>query len=685
MIEEKPLKILEFDKILAKLSGHVQSDTAKAAALAQRPAARREDAEKLLFLTREADKVLFEFSLSPSFAVDDLSNALALAKKYATLSIAEILKVGRCLAASRRIKTALSKANGIALLSALSQNLYADQKFEEEIFAAFLSDAEVSDNASRELRDIRARIRKKNAAIKSTLSAYISSAEYSKYIQDNIVTIRGDRYVIPVKSEHKGAIAGLVHDQSSSGSTLYVEPMSVVNLNNELKSLLAEEQAEIERILRAFSVRITEICDALSRTFQTIVETDVIFAKAKLAKAQKAAFPVLNENGELNIVNGRHPLIDAKTVVPVSIKIQKDVKMLLITGPNTGGKTVTLKLIGLFCLMAYSGMFVPASEADIPLFDSIFCDIGDEQSIEQSLSTFSAHIKNITEIIDSMTKNSLLLLDELGAGTDPSEGAALAVSLADFILKFGAKSVLTSHFNDLKEFALSQKNVATASMDFDAQTFAPTYKLIMGAVGSSNALKIASRLGLRGDIIADAKSRISKEKREFDNVLASAENTRKRAESIISQAETDKKEAERLLREAEQEKNIIAQKREKLDETIRKETKKLIENSVEEANEIIAELRDMLERQKIEEADIFRAAKLRKQLENMTAKYDEESAVAPVLDEKATPKVGDKVYVKSLKNAGELLSVSPRGEAEVRLGKLTVKVKNGDYAKVIKG
>ncbi|MDD4840003.1 MAG: endonuclease MutS2 [Clostridia bacterium] len=683
MIDDRALTTLEFDKILLQLSSFVQSGSAKEKVLSLRPKTVKSEAEQLLKETLEADRVLFDFAVSPSFAVDDLTSTLSLVKKFATLSIPDILKVGRCLATSRRVITALEKVNNIPILIGMTAMLFSDKPLEDAISSAFISDNDLSDNASNALRQIRMKIRKQNASIKSTLIGYTSSASYSKYLQDNIVTIRSDRYVIPVKSEFKGAIAGLVHDQSASGSTLYIEPMAIVNMNNELKSLLSEEKAEIERILRDFSMRINAIADPITISYERLVDMDVIFARAQLAKAQKATCPELNEKGIIDIKNGRHPLIDFKTVVPISIKVEKDVQMLLITGPNTGGKTVTLKLVGLFTAMGLAGLFVPATMANLAVFDSVYCDIGDEQSIEQSLSTFSAHIKNIINIIDKMTPESLLLMDELGAGTDPSEGAALAVSISKYVLDYGAKSVVTSHFNDLKEFALSTDLVATASMDFDIKTFAPTYRLIMGAVGASNALKIAIRLGLRADIIEDAESRISKEKRDFDNVLTSAEETRRRAERIVLDAEGDRQKASMLLREAEKEKTIISQKREKLDETIRKETKRLIENSIEEANETIEEIKDILAQPVIEEADVFKAQKLRKKLENMSAHYDEESIVE-FAKANESAKIGDKVFVTSLGNIGILHSISSRGEAEVRLGKIVVKVKKDDYYKVKK-
>ncbi|HCH92107.1 MAG TPA: endonuclease MutS2, partial [Clostridiales bacterium] len=403
--------------------------------------------------------------------------------------------------------------------------------------------------------------------------------------------------------------------------------------------------------------------------------------KAQLAREYKAVKPELNEAGIINIRAGRHPLIDGKKVVPVSLALQKDEKMLLITGPNTGGKTVTLKLVGLFTIMAMSGLFIPAKSANLSVFDGVYSDIGDEQSIEQSLSTFSSHIKNTIGILDVITSKSLVLFDELGAGTDPGEGAALAVSIAEYLLKVGAKAFITSHFNDLKEFSLVTKGVVAASMEFDSNTFCPTYKLVMGAIGSSNALAIAKKLGLSDEIIENAKSKISVEKRQFDNVLTAAEKTRMKAAELVSEASIDRENAAKALKDAEIEKKRIEEKREKLDESIRKETKRLIENSVEEANDILAQLKDILNKPEVEDKDLFEARKLKKQLENMSADYEKEAVVEDVPD--ISPlKIGDNVFVKSLQKKGKLTSVNQRGEAVVSFGKLTTKVKKDDYFKV---
>ena len=597
------------------------------------------------------------------------------------LSIPELLRVGRALRVARRIEKSVSAVTGIPGLSAMLGGLYSEEKLEKDIFDAFISETEVADNATPELRAIRIRIRRLGDGVKTKLQTFITSPTYHKYLQDSIVTVRGDRYVIPVKSEFKGAISGLVHDQSASGATLYIEPMQIVELNNELKTEKLNEQAEIERILRNFSTSVRAHSDRLKASYATIVEMDTVFARAQLAHEMKAVRPELNTEGELSVKEGRHPLIDAKKVVPLTLAMKPDEKMLLITGPNTGGKTVTLKMTGLFVCMALSGLYLPAKAAKIPVVDGVYPDIGDEQSIEQSLSTFSAHIKNIIGILGKITPRSLVLFDELGAGTDPGEGAALAVSISEYVMSTGAKSLVTSHFNDLKEFALTTRGVVAASMEFDSVTFRPTFKLVMGAIGTSNALDIATTLGLDAKIVENARGRISAEKRQFDSVLSAAEQTRRRAEQLVSDASLDRERAASALREAENQKKLIAEKREKLDESIRRETKHLIENSVEEADEILERLREMLDKEVVEDKDIFEARALKRRLQNMSVEYDKESVVEDEPDD--TPlRRGDSVWVRSLAKRGTYLGSNSRGEADVSFGKLSVKVKAGDYYKV---
>ena len=681
MFDNKSLTTLEYPKILATLSSYAKSVAGKNKAKELMPFESIAEIDRALSETAEADSVLFEYVLSPSFAIDDIGMILIKAAKGAILSISEIMKVGRTLRTARKLYKTLEAAKNIPILTEISYGLYADEQLENSIYNAFLSETEVADCASSDLKAIRTRIRKINEGIRSKLQQFITSPQYSKYLQDSIVTMRSDRYVIPLKSDCKGTIPGLVHDQSASGSTLFVEPMQIVEMNNDLRAEIANEQAEIEKILFNFSSAISTVSERLERCYNTIADMDLIFAKAQLAHEYKAIRPVINASSEINISEGRHPLIDAKKVVPVSLTLKSDEKMLLITGPNTGGKTVTLKLVGLFTLMAMSGLYIPAKQAVLSIFDGVYCDIGDEQSIEQSLSTFSAHIKNTIAVLDKITDKSLVLFDELGSGTDPGEGAPLAVSIAEYLLSVGVKSFITSHFNDLKEFALVTDKVVVASMEFNSETFSPTFRLIMGVIGSSNALSIAQKLGLKDSIVNRARNRISIEKRQFDSVLTAAEETRQRATALVAEASIDRELAAKALKDAENEKKLVAEKKDKLDESIRKETKRLIEDSVEEANELLDQIKALLEKQELKEADLFEARNLRKKLETMSANY-EVSAVIEDAPDDSPLNIGDSVWVKTLKKRGKLVSVNSRGEAQIAIGKITVKVKSGDYYKV---
>ena len=683
MFDDKSLKTLEYDIILAKLATLAQSPGGKALALELKPVYDIAQAQFMLDCTAEADHILFDLSISPSFDVIDIHEAVGRAKKGATLSIPELLEIGRCLRIGRRVIESITKVPDAPLLLEKVSYLYQNKDIEKVIADSFLSESEVADNASAELRAIRIRIRHINDNIKTKLQSFISSSNYSKMLSDSIVTVRGDRYVIPVKNEYRGQINGLVHDQSASGQTIYIEPTAIVELNNDLRQAQFEEQKEIDRILRTLTDRIRVYADQIEWSYEHMVELDLIFAKAQLARLYKALKPDINEKGIISINAGRHPLIDAKKVVPVSLEVGKGNKMLLITGPNTGGKTVTLKMVGLFVLMASSGLFIPAKYSNISIFDGVYSDIGDEQSIEQSLSTFSSHMKNTCDIFKKITPNSLVLFDELGSGTDPSEGAALAVAIVNYILKQDVVALVTSHFNDLKEFALITPGVATASMEFDIKTLSPTFKLVMNAIGSSNALDIASKLGLNPEIIEDAKSRLSSEKKQFDSVLIAAEATRKKAEQLVQDAIGDREQAALLRENAEKEKRILQEKQDKLNDKIRKETKKLIERSVDEADEIIEQLKEILSKPVIETKDLFDARDLRSKLRNLEAEYEREPVNNTQLEEDKTPlKIGDNIYVKSLDKVGVVTKLTPKGDAEVTLGKIHTKVKAGDFYKV---
>lgn len=667
---EKTLKALEFNKILAEIASKASSVPAREAIMEIRPYNDPNYIEELLDEVAEADKIAFEYATNLSFAFDDIGAILDKAEVMSVLTMGELLRVSKMLRVAYSVKNSIAKVpdDSLTRIKRIAASVYTDKELEESIESAIISDTEMHDRASEELRSIRIRIRKTGEQIKSKLYTYITSPTYAKYLQDNIVTVRGDRYVIPVKAEWRSAIPGLVHDQSGSGQTLYIEPMAVVELNNTLKTYILEEQAEIERILRAFTLKVSVAATDIRDSFTKIIKLDTVFAKAYYANSVRAVKPQMNTDGIIEISRGRHPLINPKTVVPTDVNLGKNFDLLFITGPNTGGKTVALKLVGLLTAMAMSGIFVPCAEAVLNIFDEVYCDIGDEQSIEQSLSTFSSHIANISGFIEKLNANSLVLLDELGAGTDPTEGAALAMSIAQYIKDRGAKAIITTHYNELKEYAVVTPRAENASMDFDPLTYSPTYRLIVGTPGVSNALLIAGKLGLPAEIVQRAKEGIAEGKLDFENVISSMEEARHNAMENEEKSKEMLKTAEKTLKEAERERDRLYIQREKLNENVRKETKRLVEEAMGEANEIISAMRALLDDPT--EADLFKARKLKKSLEKYIVNEDNEFMG---FGEEADGEIseGDAVLVKPLKAEGIVSKIDYRkNSAVVTLGKM---------------
>ncbi len=674
-MNERTLRTLEYDKILGKVAAFAYSKNAKEAVKNIKPFSDAEAIKKALNETEEGDIILFEHAINPSLNFDDVTQAIERAEILSMLSMGELLRIERVLRVARALQGQILNVpdDRIVLLKQKASEIFTDKRLEDDISRSIVSDTEMSDNASTNLKNIRGKMKKIAENIKAKLLNYVNGSAYSKYMQDNIITVRNDRYVVPLKSEYKGMIPGLIHDQSASGATLYVEPMVIVELNNDLKTCMLEESTEIDKILRAFTVRVGNEAAAIKSTFEIITDLDVIFAKAQYANATKSVKPVINKSGRIDIRKGRHPLIPAEKVVANDVRVGSDFNLLLITGPNTGGKTVCLKLTGLLVIMAMSGFFVPALYADIAVFDNVFCDIGDEQSIEQNLSTFSSHMKNTVSIIDSLTRNTLVLFDELGAGTDPTEGAGLALNISRYILSKGAKGVITTHYNELKEYAVVTDGVQNASMDFDPTTYSPTYRLIIGAPGASNALLIAEKLGLKKEIIDATRNGISGDKFEFENVLLSLEKSRKEAEIMLEEAKKAKEKAQEELNAAEKEKEKLFAQRERLNVSVKKETKRLVDEAMDEANDIIQELRALLDDP--DESTIFRAQKLRKSLKKYV--INEENEFKGMSEEEdGEIKVGDRVLVVSLNSEGEVVKLNPvKGEAKVKLGKIETNVK----------
>lgn len=683
MINNKTLNKLQYFDILQQVSAFCISSVAKQKVNELLPATTIEEAQTLILETKQAYD-LFQFETSFDLSVDDLSEVCALARVSSCLSMRQLLQVMRLLRTSRYLQASLFNDHGIdiSLLQAKAYLLYVDKELEEEIDFAILSDEEMNDKASAELYAIRKKIKGINADIKAKLQSYTKNSDLSRYLQDTIVTMRGDRYVIPVKQEYKGYVNGIVHDQSATGATLFIEPMAIVQLNNALREAILEEKAEVQRILQSFTDRISPVSQRILVSQQTICEIDVIFSKVKYAFENKCTLPILNNKGQINLKRARHPLLDKKKVVPISVKLGYDYDVIVITGPNTGGKTVTLKTIGLMCAMAMTGLFVPCQEeSELSFFEDIFCDIGDEQSIEQNLSTFSGHISNLRDILDVCKNGHLVLVDEVGAGTEPNEGTALALAVTDFLRNSGAKCVITTHYGKLKEYSLLTPRVENASMEFDLNTLSPTYKLIMGVPGSSNALAIASKLGMRSDVINLAKQNVTDENSAFEQALANAEKIRKQYEAQLEQLEADRKVLQKELAQAETLNGSLQNERNKLLAGSREEAQRIVAKAREQANDLIAEIKNILAQDEISDRALFAARGISKQIAEIQIQQEEEQDEIIFTGDPvdfAKLKVGDLVYSKKMNVQVRVIDIKSPSRIRVKVGGISTEVKVDD-------
>lgn len=674
---EKEFTTLEFDKVLAVLAEHAISPAAKELCLSLSPAETREDAEKALGQTASAEKLLLNFG-APSFgSLKDVTGACARAQNGAQLAPSELLAAANVLKLTERLKKFLDEH--LDENDALSEDRYSlvpNNYLADKILSSFVGEDEVADGASPALREIRRKQAQARNKIKSSLDSLVRSQQTQKYLQENIVTQRNGRYVIPVKAEYRSEIAGLVHDTSSSGATLFIEPMSVVNANNELSELDAKERAEIDRILSALSSEVGDYAETISEDFRTARFFDFCFAKARYAAALRAVRPELNENGIIQAEKARHPLISKDKCVPIDIALGDKYSALIVTGPNTGGKTVSLKTTGLLCLMAKSGLFVPCrDEAKIGFFDRVFADIGDEQSIEQSLSTFSAHMANISSILTQITPNSLVLMDELGSGTDPVEGAALAIAIIEQMQATGARIMCTTHYAELKLYALQTPDVENASCEFDVATLKPTYRLIIGIPGKSNAFAIASMLGISEDIINNAKFHLDNESVKVERVLADLEISKKTAQFDIERAEHIRQKAADELKKAREEREKILADAEKDAQKSRQKALEMIESARREAQVVTDEL-DRLRKEK-ERADFKKNIEAtRAATEDRLDKLEEKIETRP--KEKKKPlerplKVGDSIRVYSMNKEGEVLEEPKNGKVMLQIGSVKMR------------
>lgn len=593
---KKVLKILEFDKILDKMQGYTESEPVKKRIMKLEPFSDIEKAKEAQKETTEAMSTLLKLGNMPvNLSVCDVRNSVKRAEQGGVLTPHEFIDIARVLYVARRMKSYLSEiSEECSVLAQKREKLLTAKALEDKINACIVSESEIADDASSELLAIRRKMKNLNGKIKETLNSMIHSAHYKKFLQDPIVTMRSDRYVIPVRAEYKSEVPGIVHDTSATGLTLFIEPMGVVNSNNEIRDLKNKEQREIEKILAGLSVSVTENSHEIFVDVVEISELDFIFAKGKLSLDMNATEPVLNDNGVINYKRARHPLIDKDKVVANDISFGKDTDTLVVTGPNTGGKTVTLKTVGLLSVMAASGLHISASEgSDAAVFSKIYADIGDEQSIEQSLSTFSSHMVNIVKILKNVDSNTLALFDELGAGTDPTEGAALAIAILEHLRAKGVKTLATTHYSELKIFALTTDGVLNASCEFDVKTLQPTYKLLIGVPGKSNAFAISRRLGLAESIIDRANTVLSDEDIRFEDVIGDLERSRAEATRDAEENARLKRELKDLRKEIERDREKLKKNKSRILDEAHREAKIIVMDAKSEANEIIRDLEKM--------------------------------------------------------------------------------------------
>ena len=680
-MEEKSLSTLEYTKILKSLSECAKNDDAKTMAEELKPSSDFREVERALAETDAAVTMSLKFGSPEILRVEPVDGAIKRLDVGGALSAAELLNVARLLKCIRNLKRYTKEQTGA--LEEYFSELVSAKPIEDEINRAIVSEDEIADAASPALANVRRKMKNTGAKIKDSLDSMVRSGHYQKFLMDNIVTMRNNRYVVPVKAEHRSEVPGIVHDMSASGSTVFIEPSSVVNANNELHELEIKEKAEIEKVLYELSNKVAEISEQVKYNYETLILIDFIFAKAKLALDMKAVCPKLNTDGKIKIVKGRHPLIDKSKIVPIDVRLGDDFDVLVVTGPNTGGKTVVLKTIGLFCIMTQAGLHIPANEeSEMPVFDDVFADIGDEQSIEQSLSTFSSHMKNIVHIVENAGPNSLVLFDELGAGTDPVEGAALATAIIESIRLIGAKIVATTHYSELKLYALSTDGIENASCEFDVETLSPTYKLLIGVPGKSNAFAISKKLGLPDSIIERSKEKLSDENIKFEDVLGSIEENRVSAQKAREEQERMRREIEQLKDELQREREKIDKKKDKIYDNARAKAEKIIKQAQEDTERMLEEIKQLQKEKRNKEA-VRAMEEVRKEL-----KLKEKSNVRPKNRRSGgvksnvnlnTLKLGSNVLIIDLNDKGTVLSINKDNQTaviQVGIMKITAKISN---------
>lgn len=677
---DKSLHTLELDRILELLADACTTEEGKTLARSLRPSSDADDVKLLLQETTDACHMV-ELKGSPAFReVHDVKASLERADRGGSLNTRELLRIAAVLHVARTVKE-YGGGDGAApgTLEHYFWALVPNRYLEDRITTTIIGEEEIADSASSELSDIRRHMRIAGSRVRESLQKIISSPSYAKYLREPIITLRGDRYVVPVRSEYKNAIPGMVHDVSSSGGTFFIEPMQAVQANNELRELLIKEKKEIERILAELSAEVASHRENIAADYDTLVQLDLIFAKARLSYSMKAMCPAVNTDGRIVLNRARHPLIAKDAVVPITVRLGDDFDTLVITGPNTGGKTVTLKTLGLLTLMAECGLHIPVSDQScISVFEMVLADIGDEQSIEQSLSTFSSHMKNIVEITEICGEGSLVLFDELGAGTDPAEGAALAMAVIEFCRKLGAKVAATTHYGELKLYAMRTEGAINASCEFDVETLRPTYRLLIGIPGKSNAFAISKRLGLSELIIDDAKSLVSENDVNFEDVLSQLEAQRQAMEQARIQAEQMKLEMERTKRQSDEYSEEIRLEREKAVSKARKEAQLIIDDARRSVNAAMDEIKQM--KKQLRDAGALedmnqRQSELRRSLNEAETRITGEKESKPLKVSARPPRTGDTVELLKLGTKATVLQVNKDGTLLIQAGIMKITVK----------
>ena len=675
-MNERALRVLEFTKIRDMLASFALSDAGKSLCLNVTPLPDIKDVNQALDETEEAVATLSYVGGNPLIGFADVSEYLSLAEKGSTLSQKALLMVAETLRAARAARNALvTEKENTPIITSMASRLQPLRQLEQDITDAILSEEEISDQASPLLADIRRHIRQVNDRIRDKLNSMAHGAGYSKYLMESIVTVRNGRYVLPVKAEARANVPGLIHDQSSTGATLFIEPLAVVEMGNELKEWHMKERDEIDRILSALSQQVADSASLISQNLAILAHLDFVFAKGLLSRDMDAVRPKMNEEGKINLIRVRHPLIPREQVVPCSLWLGEEFTSLIITGPNTGGKTVTLKTLGLMTLMAQSGLHIPgALGTELSTFEEVYADIGDEQSIEQSLSTFSSHMTNIVSIMNTVTPRDLVLFDELGAGTDPTEGAALAQVILNALLKIKARTAATTHYSELKAYALSTRGVENASVEFDVATLRPTYRLSIGVPGKSNAFEISRRLGLPEYLIEEAKDLLSHDTIRFEDVIANAEYHRQIAEKERQLAEEARAETVRLRNEAEKLYRDMEEKKEQSSRKAKEEARRIMEKARRDSEQILYDLKKM--KKAGSAAPDHEVNALKKRLEEGIDSLAEglKTPTGNFAEPPKTVKVGDIVEITHLNTKGTVLSLpDSKGEVQLQAGIMKLK------------